>query len=411
MDADVIVVGAGLAGLAAASELQSTGRSVMVLEASDGPGGRVRTDQVDGFLLDRGFQILLTAYPEAQRFFDYAQLDLRAFLPGAAVRDSAGMHRLSDPFRRPKDLISTVRSPVGSLPDKLRTLQFRRAVCAGSLGELWARPETSAAERLRSAGFSSNMIDSFFGPLFAGITLDDELTGSSRMIEFVFRMLSQGDAAVPAKGMGELSNQLAARLGDSIRYDAKVERVAGTQVQLSGGESRSAGAVIVATDMTAAAALVDLNIAKWNSVTSLWFRTPVAPVADPVIVLNGAPRGAVNNLAVMSNVSSHYAPAGQHLVVVSSPRVEPGLVSAIETELGNWFDPFGQWERLAVQEIPHAQPELAPGTPHRPATVGDGVFLAGDHRTDASINGALASGSRAALAAAEYLGSAPKGRL
>jgi phytoene dehydrogenase-like protein len=405
---DVLVVGAGLAGLSAAIELKAAGRDVLVLEASDGPGGRVRTDQVDGYLLDRGFQILLTAYPEAQRMLNYGLLDLRSFHPGALIRTDAGgstpgadgFARLGDPFRRPADLVSTVRAPVGTLADKARILQFRQAVNRGSIDELWQRPETTARQRLDSAGFSAAMIDGFLQPLFAGITLDAELSGSSRSLEFVFRMLSGGQAAVPADGMGEIPAQLAARLADGqIRYNSPVQKATADSVHLADGESLSARSVIVATDASSAASLTALDDRAWNGVTSVWFSADRAPIDDPIIALNGTGSGPINNLAVMSNVSDRYAPAGKHLIVVSTPTVGGGqeLVVDIEAQLATWFADAASWERLRVDEIPHAQPAHPPGTDRRAsARLADGVVVAGDHRTDPSINGAMLSGVRAA---------------
>ncbi len=401
--ADVIVVGAGLAGLSAAIELQASGREVLVVEASDGPGGRVRTDTVDGYRLDRGFQILLTAYPEAQRLLDYAALDLKPFHPGALVRTGSGsgqgFARLGDPFRRPADLLPTLRAPVGSVIDKARILQFRRVVNQGSLDELWQREETTAAHRLEEAGFSPKIIEGFLRPLFAGITLDADLSGSSRSLEFVFRMLSKGDAAVPAQGMGQIATQLADRLGDRIRYNTAAQKVSADSVVLADGEVLAAGSVVVATDASTASELTALDDRPWNGVTSVWFSADQAPIDDPIIALNGTGDGPINNLAVMSNVSRAYAPAGKHLLVVSTPSTGSGsgLIEAMEAQLASWFPDARSWERLRVDEIERAQPAHPPGT-DRSATarLADGLVVAGDHRTDPSINGALLSGVRAA---------------
>lgn len=412
--ADVIVVGAGLAGLATAIELQAAGREVLVVEASDGPGGRVRTDLVDGYRLDRGFQILLTAYPEAKRMLDYKALKLKSFLPGALVRTGTGASagsgsgdgfaRLGDPFRRPADLLPTMRAPVGSIIDKARILQFRQSANRGSIDELWQRDETTARQRLDDLGFSSKMIEGFMRPLFAGITLDAELSGSSRTLEFVFRMLSSGEAAVPADGMGEIARQLADRVGDHIRYDSPVHKVAADSVVLADGDVLSANSVVVATDASSAAALTSLEDRAWNGVTSVWFSADRAPIDEPIIALNGTGAGPINNLAVMSNVSANYAPNGKHLIVVSTPSIDSSgssgdLVASMETQLASWFPDAPGWERLRVDEIPHAQPAHPPGTDRSiAARLADGVLVAGDHRTDPSINGALLSGVRAAAA-------------
>ncbi len=411
---DVIVVGAGVAGLTAAIELKTAGRDVLVLEASDGPGGRVRTDLVDGYRLDRGFQVLLTAYPEAQRLLDYGALNLQPFLPGALIKTGTGagdsLARLGDPFRRPADLLPTMRAPVGSVIDKARILQFRQAVNKGSVEELWNRDETTARERLEEIGFSAKIIDRFLQPLFAGITLDADLSGSSRTLEFVFRMLSRGEAAVPAKGMGEIGRQLADRFGDQIRYGAEAQKVTADSVVLADGEVLNARSILVATDASTAAQLTSLDDRAWNGVTSIWFSADEAPIDDPIVMLNGTGAGPINNLAVMSKVSGDYAPSGKHLVVVSSPSVDSpagsasgaasgvnGLVAAIEGQLASWFPSAPGWERLRVDEIPRAQPAHPPGTDRSAsAQLAEGIVVAGDHRTDPSINGAMLSGVRAA---------------
>lgn len=393
------MIGAGLAGLAAANELAGNGHQVTVLEASDGPGGRVRTDVVDGFRLDRGFQILLDAYPEAQALLDYDALDLQRFTPGAMIHLDGGFHRVGDPLREPTKLIDTLRAPIGSPIDKARILAFRREVGRGELEEVWTRPETTARERLVNAGFSQQMIDRFMTPLFAGITLDTSLGGSSRVLEFVFRMLSGGDAAVPANGMGAISDQLAARLpAGALRLSAPVAETTNSRVTLADGETIDVDQVVVATGQTEAARLTDADDRGWRGVTSVWFSAAEAPIEEPVLVLNGAGTSPINSLVVMSEVSTAYAPAGSANIVVSSPRIAPDLVDDMRRQLTEWFGSrAGAWEVLRVDEIPNAQPVQPTGLGRRgPTRSADGVWLCGDHTTDPSINGALASGRLAA---------------
>ena len=211
-DGGVYVVGAGLAGLRCARRLHEKGVAATVLEASDGVGGRVRTDRVDEFLLDRGFQVLLTAYPEARDALDYRELELHPFYPGAMVQTGGKLVTVADPFRRRWDGLRTALAPVGSLSDKLKVTKLRRRVTSGSLEELFARPETTTREALAADGFSETIVDRFFRPLFGGVLLDRELGTSSRMFEFVYRMFSLGDAALPTRGMGAIPEQLAGGL-------------------------------------------------------------------------------------------------------------------------------------------------------------------------------------------------------
>src|SRR3954469_1693763 len=244
----VVIIGGGVAGLCCALRLQEKSIPCVILEASNAPGGRVRTDKVEGFLLDRGFQVLLTAYPEARRLLDYQALRLRTFAPGALVRVQGKLHRVSDPFRQPWTLPATLLAPVGSLADKLAIARLRSHVRQGTSEEIWTRPETSSLEALQSFGFSQRMIDSFFRPFFGGIFLETELATSSRMLEFVFRMFSQGRAALPAAGIGAISEQLAGRLpAGAIRTGARVELIGEGRVVLTRGERVPAAAVVIAT--------------------------------------------------------------------------------------------------------------------------------------------------------------------
>ncbi len=399
---DIIVVGAGLAGLTAASELTANGHGVAVFEASDGPGGRVRTDTVDGHLCDRGFQILLTAYPAARDILDMNALDLQPFDPGAKILLGGGATAtVGDPFRKPDQLLPTIKAEVGTLLDKARILRYRLETTRGSLDDLWEREDVTARTRFRELGFSSQMIDRFLKPLFAGITLDADLGGSSRVVDFVFRMLSQGDAAVPRNGMGQISAQLAGRLAEgSLHLNQRVESITANSVALASGETIEADAVIVATGATEAARLTDEPDPGWRGVTSIWFSTPSPVETDPIIVLNGSGKRPLNSVVNMSAVSSAYAPAGSNTVVASAPTVASGTEDAMRDQLVGLVGPeAAEWEVLRVDRIPQAQPMQLPGYDNRPAVrLENGVYICGDHRRDASINGAMESGRKAAQA-------------
>jgi len=398
-DTDVVVVGAGLSGLGAALRLHRRGHAVVVADGADAVGGRVRTDEVDGFLLDRGFQVLLTAYPELGWALDLAPLDLRAFHPGAIVARGGRLHRVGDPLRRPADLAPSVLAPIGTPLDKLRVLNLRRQVRSGPVDDLLRKPDTTAEQRLRWAGFSDAMIDRFFRPLFGGIALDPTLSFSSRTLEFVFRMLADGDTAVPAHGMGRMPAQMAAGLPDgAVRLGEPVTEVRPDGVTLAGGERIGARAVVVATGADAAAELVGTPDPGWVGVTTVWFAADRPPVDEPYIVLDGDGTGPVTNAAVMSTVSPAYAPAGHHLIGASLTGTGPAPESAARTQLRSWFGgEVDRWEALRVDMIRHAQPARPPGyDPDPPVEVADGIVVAGDHRATASINGALATGRRAA---------------
>lgn len=405
-EARVVVVGAGMAGLCCARELQAKGLSCLVLEAADGPGGRVRTDKVDGFLLDRGFQVLLTAYPEARRVLDYDALKLRTFLPGALVRIGGKLRQVADPFRRPWAAPATLVAPVGSLKDKLLIAKLRRHVLQGALDDLWTRPETSSLDALRSFGFSDRMIGCFFRPFFGGIFLETELATSSRMLEFVFRMFSLGKAALPAAGMGAISEQLASRLfAGTARYKARVESVGEGEVRLAGGERIPAKAVVLATEAPETARLMPgLNAPGFHGTACLYFAADKPPVTKPFLILNGDGDGPVDNLCVPSTVAPSYAPEGKALVsatVVGGADADEGeLEKEVRKQLASWFGPeVTGWRLLRIDRIRRSLPARRSLEPvSLPVRRRPGLYFCGDHRDSPSLQGALNSGRRAAEA-------------
>jgi phytoene dehydrogenase-like protein len=410
---DVVVVGAGLAGLVCARRLTAAGLEVAVLEASDGVGGRVRTDVVDGFRLDRGFQILLTAYPELSRWVDLDQLRLCRFAPGARVRLDGRFVTVADPRRRPRDLPSTALAPVGTVLDKVRLLAEVASVRRGAAVDLLRRPDLTTAARLGELGFSERMVERFLRPLFAGIQLDPDLEVSSRRFEIVLRMLATGDTGVPALGMQSLPDAVARPLpGGAVRTGTPVERLEGTAALLASGERVEGRAAVVATDgPTASRLLGAIPDPGSRPVAGLWFAADAPPLPGPYLVLDGEASGPVRNLAVMSEVAPSYAPAGRSLLVAAVPgpdALAPGLEGSVRAQLRGWFGPVADtWELLRTDVIRHGQPDQQPPFhPKRPVRLGEGRYVCGDHRDTASTQGAMYSGRRTAEAVLHDLGGA-----
>lgn len=399
---DVVVIGAGLAGLVAAKVLEEQNLNTVVLEASDGVGGRVRTDHVDGFLLDRGFQVLLTAYPELPRHLDLAALDLQLFEPGAIVwRDGKGTV-VGDPVRRPKTLPSTALAPIGTLGDKVRVALMRSRLLRANPRALLRGDDLPTASALCAQGFSSQIIDRFFRPLVGGIQLDPTLGTSRRMFDIIFRTLAKGNVGVPSAGMGAISDQLASRISRTpIHLNTMVTSVQPHQVTLAGGHRIASRAIIVATEGPAASQLLNLPPVISRAAGCVYFAAESAPVNGSYIVLDGEGHGPVLNLAVMSNTARTYAPVGQHLIAAAMPGICDGDLEHIaRVQLRRWWgSQVDSWKHLRTYRIPHGQPGQEPPFDHKKSvSLGDGLFVCGDHRDTGSIEGAMFSGRRCAQA-------------
>jgi phytoene dehydrogenase-like protein len=405
---DVVVVGAGLAGLVCARELERAGKRVSVLEASDAVGERARTDESEGFLLDRGFQVLLDSYPEARRQLDLDALELGRFLPGALVRRGGRFHRIADPLRTPTALVATAFAGVGSLVDKVRILGLRRSAMSGTLDALFAREESTTLANLRARGFSETMIDGFFRAFYGGVFLERELETTSRMLEFTFRMFSTGSACLPAGGMGSLGTQLASSLRPgSVELGARVTGLDARGVCLADGRRVDAAAVVLATDARAAASLAGAPSPAWRGTTCLYFSCERPPIDEPILVLDGDGVGPVNHLACVSLVAPSYAPPGAHLISASvvgadATRAEGDLEAAARAQLAGWFGAdVASWRLLRCVRVPDSLPRQAPPTSRAEVTVTSprpGLWIAGDHVATASIQGAMLSGRRTAEA-------------
>jgi phytoene dehydrogenase-like protein len=412
---DVIIVGAGLAGLTCAQDLTRAGVDCLVLEASDGVGGRVRTDAVDGFLLDRGFQILLTAYPQVKRRIDLPALGLSRFDPGAVVRRGGRFHRVSDPLRRPLQLPGTLATPIATAGDKARTLRLLIDVCAHPVPALLRREDETTAARLERAGFSEGYVEAFWRPLFAGIQLDPGLEVSSRRFETILRMLALGATGLPREGIGAVPRQLAATLPDAtIRLATPVAEVQPSHVVTGAGERLSArSAVVIATDGPSAHRLSGGSVADpgSRSVACCWFAAPSAPLAGAHLMLDGEGAGPAKNVVVMSEVCPSYAPAGRALVAAAVPgpdALDPAIGRRVTEQLAGWFGSgISDWELMRTDVIAHGQPDQRPPLhPRQRVDLGGGLFVCGDHRDTASVQGAMFSGERTAAAVLRRLHSA-----
>ncbi|XP_042506444.1 15-cis-phytoene desaturase, chloroplastic/chromoplastic [Macadamia integrifolia] len=417
----VVIVGAGLAGLAAATRLNSEDIPFILVEASDAVGGRVRTDVVDGFLLDRGFQIFITAYPEAQKILDYETLDLQKFYSGALVYYDGQFHTVADPLRHFPEALQSLANPIGTVLDKLLIGLKRIQVLGRSEEEIFSADEVPIIDLLKKTGFSDSIIDRFFRPFFGGIFFDTELETTSRLFDFIFKCLALGNNTLPARGIAAIPEQIAAKLPPgSISLNSRVVTIDFNRseskpptVKLQSGEIlRSELGVIVAVEepeankLLAGKLTVELTGSRpARSTVCLYFSAEQAPVREPVLFLNGSGKGIVNNMFFATNVASSYGP-GETLVSVSVIGMCEGvsdddLTAKVVRELSGWFgsSTVESWKHLRTYRIGFAQPNQSPPTNlKKDPKIGSGVYVCGDHLTSATFDGALVSGRRAAEA-------------
>ena len=414
MDSDVIIVGAGLAGLSCARRLTEAGIPFIILEADRRIGGRIKTDQVDGFLLDHGFQVLQTAYPEARRILDYDRLELKSFAPGAIIRTNEKFYTIADPRRRPQNLWSTATAPIGTMGDRLRMIKLASKLQRARVTDFFKSTDKTTIDFLRDEGFSHQIIERFFRPFFSGISLDPEIEVSSRVFQYIFRIFAEGDVALPARGMGAIPAQLAESLPDgSIRTEARVGYIQQRQVGLTSGETVQGQAVVLATEGPETARLLETE-RKINSRGEfcLYYAAQTPPVEQPYLILNGDGNGWVNSLTIPSQVAPSYAPPGQSLisvVVVGHLSSDDDTVkAAVRGQLSAWFGAkVKDWRHLKTYRITHALPAQPPPMPDptvAATALKPGIFVCGEYDSVPGIQWAMLSGRHAAEAVMKCLG-------
>ena len=378
----------------------------LLVEGSDRVGGRLATDKLGGFLLDRGFQVLLTAYPECRRLLDYTKLKLNNFSAGSLVWSGGGLQTVIDPFRDPGSALATIFAPVGSFGDKMKVFTLKEDLLNKPVDEIFKQSSSSTIDALKKYGFSDDMIKKFFKPFMGGIFLESDLKTSSKMFEFVFSMFSQGYAALPSDGMQAIPEQLVAKIpADHVRLKTKVIAIGDNFVETDNGEKIEARAVVVATEGTEAGKLIKgFPHVDTQAVTCLYFEAPEAPIKQPILILNGEGKGLVNNVCVPTNVAPSYGNGKSHLVSVSvlgNPFPDDGTADvAVKKELMEWFgSDVATWRLLRIYRVVNALPAQPPAVleqPRREVRLQKGLYVCGDHRDNASINGAMESGRRTA---------------
>ncbi len=416
--ADVVVVGAGMAGLTAAYNLQNRGYKVHVFEGEAQVGGRIRTDHCEGFILDRGFQLFHTAYPEVKNFIDVKKLNVKPIYNGALIRYDGDFNLLSNPSMQFKDMLSTMVASNANWKDKLKMVQLLADANGLKDKKLFDKNDITAKEFLEQKGFSDKFINSFFRPFLASSFLDNDLKTPSRLLRFIFKMFNKGMVGLPEKGMNAVPDQLASKLQEgTIHLTSRVKKVSAAGIQLLKGDFITADRVLIATNPMALGKLLPEyeHEVKSRHVSCMYFATDVPPVAKPIAVLNGEEKGLVNNLCVVNLVQPTYAPDGSNLVAVNITKPhdfdDEELVDEVLKEMAQWFGiKVNGWEHLKTYHIKYALPENKGETNNYAVQHSENIFICGDHLSYGSMNAAIKSGKVAAQLLHKSLRRAKKGR-
>lgn len=395
-----MIIGAGMAGLTCAKYLKDRGVYATVLESSDAVGGRVRTDNVRGFKLDRGFQVLLTSYPEAQKLLDYQKLRLKSLPSGARIRRGADFFVMPNPLKDIWTAPQALFSPVGRLWDKLKVLQLNADTRTVSDPRETAETATTL-DFLKDYGYSETMINSFFVPFFRGVFLEKDLQTRADFFKFLYNQFAQGEVVVPEDGMQAIPEQIAAHLApEQIRLNTPVQKVEGNRVFLADGEILEARKIVLATDAEGAAKLLgEESKTSFNGTVCMYFESDKKPeMSDkPYLIINANKDELIDHLLPVSEIVPNYAPPGKHLISVNFVGNKNVSEESAQAELAKWFGREYDWRHLRTYRIPHALPQYFEGSQsENNLKITDSVYRCGDYTAYPSLNAAMQTGREVA---------------
>lgn len=392
---EIVIVGAGVAGLSCAYYLRKSGFRVTLVEASDRVGGRLRTEVFAGYRLDHGFQVLLTSYPEAKRVLNYQRLGLHELFPGVVIHYRGHFFEMVDPFRHPLKAIKTLCNPIGSITDKIKVGLLR----LGLISTKNASDEESTSKVLRALGFSESMRHHFWRPFLAGVFLEPDLKTSVRKFEEVFTHFANGSTSIPALGVAEIAKQLSECVDpDQIKLNTRVEKVVGQSLKLSSGRTLDAKVIVIATDLSAHDMLTEMSVNQKNQtgVACVYFATDKPFTQPGHLVLNGDSNGPINNLIILPEATD-YAPKGNYLLSVSVVKREylgePSLAHKVSMQLREWYgSDVSQLRHLKTYVIRSPVPATPLPRGKRDHKIRSGLYRCGDYMGVPSLNTAMRSG-------------------
>ena len=397
------IIGGGISGLIAARVLEEHGLSATIIEASDRLGGRVKTDVVDGYSLDHGFQVLLTAYPAAKKYLDFDALELQEFLPGSAIFKNGKQKIIGDPLRNLSLLLPTLFSGIGTVNDKVKILALNRRLKKKSIQNIFAEKEQTTRVYLENIGFSEAIITNFFTPFFSGIFLENKLETSSRMFEFVYKMFGEGNAALPKDGIQAIPKQLFEKLkSTTIIFNTKVKSVENGSIKLESGETIKSNFTIIATQASELVSNLKNQATLWKSCDTLYFEVAKREIKKPLIGLIAMHNALINNIFYHTSLQTSATATKELLsvtVIDKQNLTDKQLVTEVQKELKELCN-IDSCTFIKQYNIPMALPnlqdiqyEMLPSETRLTET----IFLAGDTQLNGSLNAAMIAGERAAL--------------
>ena len=403
-DFKIHIIGGGVSGLIAARVLEKKGFNPIILEASERVGGRIKTDIIEGYQLDHGFQVLLTAYPAVKKYLDYDALDLQFFLPGASIFKAHTQSIIGDPLRDVSLLIYTLFSGIGSISDKFKILKLNHKIKKKSLTDIFSEKEQTTLRYLKEFGFSKDMLNDFFIPFFSGIFLENKLETSSRMFEFVYKMFGEGHAAIPKAGMEAIPKQLLNNLKTTtFQYNTEVTNVKDGQITLTNGSKLESDFTILTIPPEGLVSNFKNQPTEWRSCVTLYFETNKRVIHKPLIGLIAKPNSLVNNIVYNGSLASITKPAHELLcvtVIDDQNLSDHELVAAVEQELkvlcNISITRFIKQYRIskALPKLENLKYEMKPSENQ----LSKSLFVSGDTQLNASFNAAMISGEQAAFA-------------
>lgn len=404
----VVIIGTGVAGLAAGIYIKRSGNfDVTFIEASDKPGGRLKSENIDGFILDYGFHIFFTANNIANELLNIDDLNLKYFDSGALIIKKHNYRKIYDPFKHPKYFLKSLFSEIGTINDKINIIKRRIELKNMSIDKVFDKYEVKTSSILKKRKYSSNIIKNLFKPFFSYLFMENELTTSRRMFEFYLKLLAEGKMAIPNNGIEEIAKQMASNFDiNDFRFNCKAKAIENDKLLLENGETIEADAFVVATDFNGLYSKIKNaeSINLHRSVTCFYFSANKKPFKEKLICVNANDPKLVNSIAVLSNISHSYAPKGKVLIAVTILGIatidEELLENEIKDEISNVFgSQVYEWKKIKAYKIDYAIPNQDFVLGKRQITEiksGNNVYICGDHLLNGTVYGAMKSGKTAA---------------